>query len=446
MKKQTEGLKFTYAECESFMGLPRTVINIEGKSLMISGANEVGKSRFIQMLLSGIDSKSQATEITTKGETKASTKVTIAGILGKEDVEYTIEMYYSPKNKTGRIVLTDKKGESVKTPKEILKNIVGNISFDIFKFLNESKKEKIKVLKQISGVGKEIDILDIERKKVYDNRTYLNRTVDDKEAVMNNHGLSPEEIEKYSNPVKIEPIQEELNQVSTKITNYNKVKTGTQDFKNAAEKAEQDWKSKSLEIVVLQKKIEDLQNDMVLCKQKQDLSLENAKKGEEWLSKNEEPKATEISKRLSEAMLHNENCIKVTALAEKQKELMDDKAKLLKMNMDIESIDEKKNTLISTSKLPVEGLTFSEEDIFYKGLPLEANQINTATLYDISFEIAKVLNPNLRVIFIHAASLFDKDHLMKTIKKAEEEGYQVIAERVTEEKELSISFIESEEN
>ena len=217
MTKKGEGLKIMSAEGENFMGLKNTTIHIGGQSMTVSGRNEVGKSRFFQLLLSGIDPKSVATEVISKGESKASAKVVIAGRLGDEDLEYTIDMFYSAKNTSGRIVLTDKKGDKVNSPKEVLKNLIGNISFDIFKFLNAPKKDKIKILKELSGVSKEIDILDIERKKIYDDRTYLGKKIDEKESIMSTHGLSPDEIDMYSDPIKIEPIQEELDGISKKI-------------------------------------------------------------------------------------------------------------------------------------------------------------------------------------------------------------------------------------
>lgn len=453
MTNKKEGLKIISAEGTNFMGLKDMTINIGGQSMTISGKNEIGKSRFFQLLMSGIDPKSVATEVISKGETKSTAKTVIAGTLGGEDLEFTIEVFYSAKNSSGRLVLTDKKGDKVNAPKEVLKNLIGNISFDIHQFLNSPKKEKIKILKELSGVGKEVDILDIERKTIYDDRTYLGKKIDESESVMNNHGLTPEDIDTYSEPLPIEPIQEELNSISEKITSWNKINTGVIDFKKLIEVelpkniegTHKLIKSDEEEISLINERIAQRKANLVEYEKASEEYQTKLKKGEAWLEKNIEPKANEISKRLSDAMLHNEQFNKVTALAEKQKALIKDKQTLQKQSDDILKIDAKKNKLIANSKLPVKDLSFSDDEVFYKGLPFEENQINTATLLDVGIEISKALNPNLRVILIRSGSLIDPDHMARILKKNHEEGYQTISEMVTSGNELEIAFTETEE-
>lgn len=463
MKDKKEGLKIISAEGTNFMGLKDMTIHIGGQSMTISGKNEIGKSRFFQLLMSGIDPKSVATEVISKGQTKATAKIVIAGRLGGEDLEFTIEVFYSEKNKSGRLVLTDKKGDKVNSPKEVLKNLIGNISFDIHKFLDSPKKDKIKILKELSGVGKEIDILDIERKTIYDDRTYLGKKIDESESVMNNHGLSPEDIDLYSEPLPIDPIQEELNNISTKITDWNRVNTGVKDAVKHIEEtlpcdvreAEGNIEYKRNKIIQIReeaaKVIAIIENEIIgfneVIKSCAEQSAEmgvKLKKGQAWLEKNPEPKANEISERLSKAMLHNEQFNKVTLLAEKQKALLKDKQELQKKSSDIEKIDDKKNKLIANSKLPIKGLSFSEDEVFYNKLPFEENQINTATLLDVGIEIAKALNPGLKVILIRSGSLIDPEHKKRILKKNSEEGYQTISEMVTAGDELDIQFTEEE--
>jgi predicted hydrocarbon binding protein len=132
------------------------------------------------------------------------------------------------------------------------------------------------------------------------------------------------------------------------------------------------------------------------------------------------------------------------SFSEKQKEMMSLKKKIMDHDADIEKLENKKSEEIKKSQLPVEGLTFTEDNIFINGLPLEAEQINKAALFDIGVEIAMAINPNLKTIFLHDGSLFDKEHLKSVIHKIEERGYQAIVELVSEDNDVVIKFTENE--
>lgn len=452
MNNEKEGLRFQVVESENFMGIENTLIEIGGRSFIVSGRNEVGKSRTFNLLLSGIDSKNMPPEIITTGEDKAYTKTVLAGEINGVYQEYTIEMFYTPKNRSGRIKLTDKDGNDVKSPKEILKGLIGNLSFDMFKFLDDSKANKIKILKEVSGVRVDIDKLDLKRKGLFDERTKLNAVIERDEVLMKNHGYTPEEIDKYTEPVDIKPIEDELTGISKKIENWNYVKNGANEAKKEYKvtiPAETAKRSKTInenlaKIKALEEENDRLTKEIEEFHPKYTAAREKRYNGLTWLRKNKQPNATEISTRLSDANLHNKHHEYVKQYGEKQRQLIKDKQKAIELTASIEKCDTDKDKLISSSKLPVKGLSFTDEEITYKGLPLEDKQINTATLYNIGFEISKALNPTLKVIFIRAASLFDSAHLKNVITKARKEGYQVIAEKVTDDDKLDIKFIEAD--
>lgn len=445
-----EGLYFTHLDMENFKGIQKKIVEINGRSFLITAKNGIGKSSVIQAMLAGIDTKIQPTETITKGETKASAKIKVAGTLDGEYQEYTLEVYYTLKNQSGRVILLNTKGEQVKSPKEIIKSLFGNITFDIFKFLNSKKPEQIKILKQLSGVEPEINKLDMQRKKIFDDRTYKNRSVEEDEIEMKNHGFTPDEIKKYSEKKEVAPLQEEMDAVSRKLTTFNNVKIGTAEFKKKhkvtipaeVKKVKTSIDEKKEKIKKLTEEIEAHAQELIALGTQADEAYEKRGKGLAWMRKNPEPNAKKISDALSDALLHNQNCEKVEALAAKQKNLIKDKQELERLNSEIDKIDKQKDKLIKNSKLPIKGLTFTEDNIFLDGLPLEQGQINTAKLIDVGVEISMALNPKLKTIFLHEGSLFDKESLKNLFQKAEERGYQIVAEIVSESGELEVKFKE----
>ena len=425
-----EGLKFISLEVENFKNIDKRIVEINGRSFIISAKNGAGKSSLIQALLSPLDSKSKPLKPIKNGEEKASTRVVIGGTLHGEEEEYTLDMYFTPGNNKGRLVVKNSKGETMKAPTTMLKEIVGDISFDIFRFLNDSKANKIKVLKELSGVSKEIFEIDEKRKVVYDSRAFTNRKVDEMSAQMKDHELSQDDIDKYQEEIDISELQEEMANISKKISDYNGVKSKTEGFIKAVEKNEE-------EIEALELKIQGLM-------EANNVMADNIVKGEAWLKTHPEPSAEKISDKLNLAMEHNANHRKVAGLIAKNKELNDLKKKAVKLDEEVKAFDKEKETVISKSKLPVKGLTFDEDEIYLNGLPLEEGQINTAKLIDVGLEISMALNPNLKVVFLHEGSLLDQESLDLIIKKVEKKGYQLIAEVVSNEADISIEFTETE--
>lgn len=440
-----EGLRFESLEVENFKNIKKKVVSIGGRSFIITGKNAAGKSSLIQALLSPMDSKvKQPKKAIMDGEEKASTKVVIKGEIGGEEHEYTLEMFYTPGNQTGRLVIRNAAGEALKSPAKTLDAIVGNIAFDMFKFLNGTGPVKVKVIKELAGIVSQIDALDAQRKEKMADKLFKTRSCEEKEAVMKNHGLSQDDIEKYSEQIPVEPINEELTNISKKIENYAKVKNGVADYKKKNAEMLEYNKQAELAIVDLENKIKEIRDNIAINNSETEKNDDLIKKGNEWLEKNKEPKADEISKRLSDANVHNENYNKVIELGKKQVEIVTLKKEIEKLQAEVVKIDDDKLRLIKKSKLPIKGMTFDDEQVYLNGLPMEEGQINTAELYKAGFEISKALNPNLRVIIIPEGSLFDTKSLMAVIKQADEEGYQVIAEVVSDDADVSINFVEAE--
>jgi predicted ATP-dependent endonuclease of OLD family len=440
-----EGLRFESLEVENFKNIEKKIVSIGGRSFIVTGQNAAGKSSLIQALLSPMDSKvKQPKKAIMDGKDKASTKVVIKGEIGGEEHEYTLEMFYTPGNQTGRLVIRNSAGEALKSPAKTLDAIVGNIAFDMFKFLNGTGPAKVKVIKELAGIVSQIDALDAQRKEKMADKLFKTRSCEEKEAIMKNHGLSQDDIEKYSESIHVEPINEELANISKKIESYARIKNGVQKFKDDNLALNADNVKYEKEITELEAKIAELKETVKANKETIEQNKSSQSKGEEWLEKNKEPNAGEISKRLSDANLHNENYNKVVELGKKQVEIVTLKKEIEKLQAEVVKIDDDKLRLIKKSKLPIKGMTFDDEQVYLNGLPMEEGQINTAELYKAGFEISKALNPNLRVIIIPEGSLFDRKSLMAVIKQADEEGYQVIAEVVSDDADVSINFVEAE--
>jgi DNA repair ATPase RecN len=428
-------LKFLGLEIENFKNLEKRKVDIGGQSIMVIGKNGTGKSSIIQALMSPLNSKMLPTEPIKKGEERAKISVTIGGNHFGSYSEYILDMYFTAKDKKGRLTVTNADGESVKSPATFIKGLIGNVSFDIMKWLHDDKANKLKTIKALTGVSDEIDIIDIQIKKTKDDRKYKKQRAEDLEAILNNHAFTPQEIDVYSRTVDLLPIQQEMAGIAKAQKDYDGVVNKLNEFSSNVSRLNNSIAEKQEEILRLQNQIEGLSAEITS-------NTENIKKGNEWLSVHARPSIEAVNEKINQAILHNEKCSQIGNLASHQREMITCKEEANKMSVDITALEDKKLKIISNSQFNIPGLTFTDDDIFLDNIPLEEGQVNTARLFEIGTEVAIAMNPNLKVIFLHDASLFDHDALKTIIRKVEERGFQLVVELVSEDNEAEVKFTE----
>jgi hypothetical protein len=84
---------------------------------------------------------------------------------------------------------------------------------------------------------------------------------------------------------------------------------------------------------------------------------------------------------------------------------------------------------IAAAKLPVAGLSFSDDDLLVDGLPFD--QASSAKQIEVAVALSMAMNPSLRVIRIRDGALLDDEHMKLVEKMAAEAGYLILMERVS---------------
>lgn len=458
-----DGLKFYGISLENFKNISHKVIDIGGDSFSVVGPNGSGKSSIIQALCSPLDTKIVPSEPIKKGEERSMIEVVLKGHKNGLPVKYTLDLYFSPGNKKGRLVVLNEAGEQIKSPATFVKGLIGNVSFDVVSWLHETKEKKLRMLKQLTGCEIDIDKINNQIKDKKSDKKVKKDRIEELEAVLKNHGYTQEQVELYSTNKPTEPIQLELTNISKSVDTYNKVESDMKGFRESITKEEnniagikakieQDITASGTEIKRLESLIQKEKERITSIVTEHEAMISanfleitrlkgNLVKGDAWLNAKVKPFSAEITQRLNEAIAHNEHFNIVSGLAEKQKEMLKFKDELSAIDTEVEKLEKQRGSLIAKSQLPIKGLSFTEDEIFIDGLPLEEGQQNTASLFDIGVDVAIALNPSLKVIFLNDASLFDSKSLETIIKKIEAKGYQCIAEVVTNG-ELDIKFTE----
>lgn len=440
---QQDGLRSIRLELENFKNIDKKIIEIGGRSLIIMGKNNTGKSSIIQAMKAPMDAKVLPTKPVKDGEEKALISHTIAGNIDGVYHEYKMDIHFNSKTQKGRLVVYNEQGEEQKSPATLLKSIIGATSFDITKWMYDSKDKKLKTLKALTGCEVQIDILnrDIDTLKV--SLKVKDDRADSLEGALKEHEFKPEEIELYSNAVDITAIQQEMNAIGAKQAAWDKVNSQMAGFQNDVKNCHDKINSAAARINELQQEIKRQQGVIEEQTKLADVANGNLAKGNEWLGRNQRPTIDEVNNRLTQAMSHNEKNQRIIMLNTQHKEMIDLRHESQNIKKQIKAKEAEITDVISKSQLPIKNMTFTNDEIYIDGLPFEDEQINTATRFDVCVEVAIALNPRYKTIFLDDASLYDKEHLKSIVGIIESKGYVVIAEVVSEDDTVEARFTET---
>ena len=124
------------------------------------------------------------------------------------------------------------------------------------------------------------------------------------------------------------------------------------------------------------------------------------------------------------------------ARAEVAKKLKAKRAASTNLTHEMDEIDEDKAKQLAEAPMPVEGLSFDESQVLFRGVPF--SQASSAEQLRVSVAMAAAGNPDLRIMLIRDGSLLDPDSLKLISEFATDQDYQIWIERVGEGEECQV--------
>jgi DNA repair exonuclease SbcCD ATPase subunit len=451
MSTPDQGLHVLKAEITKFKNIDYRIVEAQGRSMIIAGKNEKGKSSLIQAISCSFNSVMTPMEPIKEGEEKASVEITIGGELEGEQLKYKISTYFTPGNKKGRLVIHDSEGQPIKGgEKTFLDSLIGDISFDIMKFVDlgvtdngkrskSGSKEQVEMIMSLlpQEALEKIAKLGHEKTEKYDLRTDINREIKLYKGQIEASEFSQEDIEKYSKEKSIKEISErkakaeKFNQAHEKAVEFeeNYIENAV-DLENEAEEIER-------EISKLQKSLADKRQEIQNFLNKK---VEVSK----FLEKNPKPKDIDaIDNEMQTLSDHNTKVAQVKELDAKKATLKEKEDESQKYSDRLTEIESEKKEIFSNADMPVKGLAFDEEGVTYDGLPLCETNIPTSKLIEIGARIGMALNPSLRLLVVKRGESLDNEHMEALLEICSKEGYQLLIEKVDSNKEeVEIEFVE----
>ena len=397
--------RLTSLKVENFKRISVAEISPEGNVTVVGGLNESGKSSLldsISVLLQGKAVKIK--EPVRKGTKKAK----IAGTIKSDEWDAFDDLHIIRTISAAgnwSLKINGKSGTE-----SMLRKIFGD-PLDPSEFIRMDPKKRFEVLKKMMGLN--FDELDEKRKKIFEDRTLVNQEVAGQKArldAMEVYLDVPDDLVSVSDLVK------ELENMRDQNSAKEKLEMELTLKKDAIERS----KKRASEIVAELNKLQKSLNDA-------EVLVDRFVDDERFLQREIENHQSfdidavqKVQIQIGEVEKTN-NQIRANQTYTIDLEIYEkNKMKSENMTSAIDNIDLQKNEQLENADFPVDGLSFTEDDVLYNDLPFDENQLSSEELLKVSFAMAIASDPALKTILIRYGAFLDKNNLKLISKMAED--------------------------
>lgn len=376
------GLAIHELAINDFMGIKVARIVFPDEPLtLISGPNGAGKTSIkcaVDAVLAGIFPE----EAIRKGATKSKVFLTLrhAVVDAKHpDAVYACELN-TTKSGTRLDVREVATGEKIKNPRAWLTERFAAQGCDPLAFAMMPPREQVEILKRVTGLGDKF--ADIEKRKA---------------EALQNHRDAKRSQELAEAQVAANPDIKGPDELVSTAALAESLRAGVETNAANGERRKRLDKAKG-KIEELRTKIAELQkqlNDGGLWVEQEDVEV----------AKLADVDTNKISEEIRNAERTNEAVRRRGARRTALKELEKSIANEQKAAGEVKDLDAERATALADTKLPVEGLAFTEEGVTYNGIPIR--QVNSASQIRIGIGLALAEKKQIRTLYTEYGSLLD---------------------------------------
>lgn len=459
-------------ELVNFQVISKFNADFEGNVYFITGDNELGKSTVLKAIGALLTGARDA--VLKNGENKGFARM----VIGDDGEEYKVELRYTKSNPRGTLSITQKSNGRRSDNVSMLQKILGYTDFDAVEFSRwsetaEGRRKQIEVVKSLlpEKVRKRIaeidsEVIDLKDKRLFSNRELKQYNVLCAEAENN---LSSGDVEKFTVPkdittlmqeqqvaaqliekaktvrasreqriIQLSAIPERIKQVDEDYLNkIGNIKSRLIEARKAYEEklalAEKAYKEAQDMLTEDSKQVETDKANQLKSIEEERVDLERRKaNADKWLEEYEKdnPEKLDTAERLKAAEEYNKKCRIVSEYKEKVR-LRDSVAKDVDaMEKRLEKLASERENLISDSKLPIPGLSFTNEGLELNGVPFIAGKVSDSQIMEVAAKLIIASNPTVKVFRIARGESLGQNRLQAIINIAKENGFQGFIEEV----------------
>lgn len=448
-------------ELLNFQVIEQFSAEFTGNVYFVTGDNELGKSTLLKAI--GALLTGERDDVLRNGASKGFAKM----VVGDDGEEFDVSLSFTENNPRGTLTIKQKSTGMATNNVSMLQRIFGYQDFDAVEFSRwsetaDGRRKQIAVVKSLlaPAVRERIEAIDVEVSGLKTERTGVNRDVKTFDTLIAQitGRMEPGDIDKYATPIDVTGLME---QQSTNAKLIEKAKTvramlaqRTEQIaaipgRIEAEKTKADETRKvyadkvaaakaAYEQAVAEQagaitKIDSVLKENIAAIEAEKADLETRKaNAEQWLAKYEQnnPEKTNVPELLANAEAHNKKYSLVEQYKEKKQQFDAVKAKAEQMDARIDALAKERAELIATAKLPIDGLTFTDDGLELNGVPFIPGRVSDSQIMEIAAKLVIASNPTVKVFRIARGESLGAKRLETIIDIAKRNGFQGFIEQV----------------
>ena len=399
--------------------------DFNGNVYFVTGDNELGKSTLLKAI--GALLTGNRDEVLRNGATKGFAKM----IVGDDGDEFDVQLSFTENNPRGTLTIKQKSTGMQTNNVSMLQRIFGYQDFDAVEFSRwsetaEGRRKQIAVVKSLLApeIRNRIEAIDEKVAALKQERTGVNRDVKTFDSLVANLSaqMEPGDAEKYNSPINVADLMQKQAENAQLIERAKQART------MLAQRTEQ-----LAAIPARLKAAEDAYKAAVAEIEAERVDYEKRKKAaEEWLQKYEaiNPEKSTVPAQLASADEHNKKYSLVQQYKEKKAQFDSVVAAAQKMDEEITALMQERAGLIANAKLPISGLTFTDDGLELNGIPFVPGKVSDSQCMEIAAKLIIASNPTVKVFRIARGESLGEKRLKAIIDIAKKYGYQGFIEQV----------------
>lgn len=430
-------------ELVNFQVIKELNADFDGNVYFITGDNELGKSTVLKAIGALLTGNRDA--VLKNGESKGFAKM----IVGDDGEEYEVELKFTKANPRGTLSIKSKTTGMKSDNVSMLQKIFGYTDFDAVEFSRwsgtaEGRRKQIEVVKSLlpEEVRTRIAEIDTTVAGLKTERTGVNRDLNTYKSISDaaGQGLTTQDLKTYAKPKDITELMKEQAENAQLIEKAKTVRSALEQRKKQLEEiperlaaAKATYEKAIEEAKKAIERTEKLYKEAIAQIESEKADYEARKaNAEKWLANYEEnnPEKLDTSEQLRKAEEHNKKAAKVADYLSKKKQADDKKAEAEKMDSEIAELSAEREKLISSAKLPISGLSFSDDGLVLNDVPFVAGKVSDSQIMEVAAKLIIASNPTVKVFRIARGESLGQKRLQAILDLAKKEGFQGFIESV----------------
>lgn len=430
-------------ELVNFQVIKEFNADFDGNVYFITGDNELGKSTVLKAIGALLTGNRDA--VLKNGESKGFAKM----IVGDDGEEYEVELKFTKANPRGTLSIKSKTTGMKSDNVSMLQKIFGYTDFDAVEFSRwsetaEGRRKQIEVVKSLlpEEVRTRIAEIDTTVAGLKTERTGVNRDLKTYKSISDaaGQGLTTQDLKTYAKQKDITELMKEQAENAQLIEKEKTVRSALEQRKKQLEEiperlaeAKATYEKAIEEAKKAIERTEKLYKEAIAQIESEKADYEARKaNAEKWLANYEEnnPEKLDTAEQLRKAEEHNKKAAKVADYLSKKKQADDKKAEAEKMDSEIAELSAEREKLISSAKLPISGLSFSDDGLVLNDVPFVAGKVSDSQIMEVAAKLIIASNPTVKVFRIARGESLGQKRLQAILDLAKKEGFQGFIESV----------------